>query len=369
MTLPRPTGPYTVGCTDVEFESLTGRLVLSRIYYPSSATPEQVKDEERGMWLPSSHYYPGYGYYSRIPSWISGPMFRYVAGHVKTWSYHQLALAGSASIKGLILFSHGLGGIRTTYSSVCCELASHGYILAAVEHRDGSAAMSRDAFGRTIEYQRPTPNNEFNFRNAQLSVRIDELEAVRLLVLEGHSARLVAHEAHVLEALRGGLQESPARENVVAMGHSMGAATALFYASKHPVSTVIGLDPWMYPLPADHVLPPGPKVLVISMASFLWPQNGDRIRQLSDSHPGERQWVTVARSDHIDQSDIPIVLPALLRMRMRTRGNLEPVEVLELTRKLCVDFLLKGVLERCEHVTTLQGEDAKAGTWKEREEG
>ena len=35
----------------------------------------------------------------------------------------------------VIIFSHGLGSMRTTYSGICCDLASHGYIVTSVEHR------------------------------------------------------------------------------------------------------------------------------------------------------------------------------------------------------------------------------------------
>lgn len=34
-----------------------------------------------------------------------------------------------------LIFSHGLGSYRSMYSTINAELASRGYIVAAVEHR------------------------------------------------------------------------------------------------------------------------------------------------------------------------------------------------------------------------------------------
>jgi len=38
-----------------------------------------------------------------------------------------------------MIFSHGLGGTRNSYSHLVGSLASHGTVVFAIEHRDGSA--------------------------------------------------------------------------------------------------------------------------------------------------------------------------------------------------------------------------------------
>ncbi|KAH6619553.1 platelet-activating factor acetylhydrolase, isoform II-domain-containing protein [Chaetomium sp. MPI-SDFR-AT-0129] len=57
--------------------------------------------------------------------------------HQKEEDHHQ-----SKPTFPVVIFSHGLGGSRTLYSSICGELASHGLIVVAVEHRDGSGART-----------------------------------------------------------------------------------------------------------------------------------------------------------------------------------------------------------------------------------
>ena len=42
----------------------------------------------------------------------------------------------------VVVFSHGLGGFRTTYSQYCGDLASHGSVVFAIESRDGSGPAS-----------------------------------------------------------------------------------------------------------------------------------------------------------------------------------------------------------------------------------
>lgn len=82
-----------------------------------------------------------------------------------------------------MVFSHGLGGSRNTYSHYCGSLASHGMVVLAPEHRDGSGPVSYiravDAYpARSVDYRRIShaPSAEvYQGRDEQLSVRLWEL--------------------------------------------------------------------------------------------------------------------------------------------------------------------------------------------------
>ena len=95
----------------------------------------------------------------------------------------------------VMIFSHGLAGSRNTYSHLVGSIASHGVIVIAPEHRDGSTAISyirgvptRGAgekagskHSRTVEYKKlphtPSPEVE-DGRNEQLKIRLWELGLV-----------------------------------------------------------------------------------------------------------------------------------------------------------------------------------------------
>lgn len=71
----------------------------------------------------------------RIPRLISASAFRWLAGSLKLRAAENVPLHTPKQQLPVIVFSHGLAGIRTTYSTICTDLASHGFIVAAIEHR------------------------------------------------------------------------------------------------------------------------------------------------------------------------------------------------------------------------------------------
>jgi platelet-activating factor acetylhydrolase len=94
----------------------------------------------------------------------------------------------------LLLFSHGVGCSRLMYSALCGELAARGYVVACVEHRDGtspsSTVMARDGSRRTLDWlewsdlEWPAlapdrqPTDDTTLRHEQIRFRVAELEAV-----------------------------------------------------------------------------------------------------------------------------------------------------------------------------------------------
>lgn len=146
----------------------------------------------------------------------------------------------------VMIFSHGLAGSRNAYSHLAGSIASHGVIVIAPEHRDGSTPISyiRDvptvsATGeksavkhskRTIRYRKiphvPSPEVEAG-RTAQLKTRMWELGCIHDSLLKIGEGKLISNLntssvsllpfANKMEVLKPG--------SIIFAGHSFGAAT------------------------------------------------------------------------------------------------------------------------------------------------
>ena len=271
-----------------------------------------------------------------------------------------------------IMFSHGLGGSRTAYSSLCGEFAGLGFVVCAVEHRDGTVPRTfinhtkeglgsrkeREATGLIdhLEDERrhswdvqdfifpkqnpqdTSPSNEkgvdHELRSAQIRMRIAEIEEAYAIIQKINGGAGLAIAAQNLrnaggigastrglsgvdwEAWKGRIHTSEA----TMVGHSFGAATTielLRQDERFPwVSQGIMYDIWgMVLKPTEsqpHNLISKPLLGINSEAFMYWPDNFDAARFVCEEarSQGSPAWLmTVRGTVHISQSDFPLLYP------------------------------------------------------------
>jgi len=153
----------------------------------------------------------------------------------------------------LVVFSHGLGGCAEMYTGLCASLASHGFVVCAIEHRDGSGCFARSTEGEMIPYKRYDGPKLSNYTK-------ETMVDYRAPFLRQRVHETVGSIRHLLTEKAGmfaGLEKSP----VHLMGHSFGAATMILVSQQleegiiDPCHCSIGsvtlLDPWLFPLKDD----------------------------------------------------------------------------------------------------------------------
>lgn len=92
-----------------------------------------------------------------------------------------------------MVFSHGLGGSRNAYSHICGSLASHGVVVVAPEHRDGSCPVSlvhtpeEKEKIKPVEYKKlphQASTEVYEARDEQLRVRLWEIGLIHDALLK-----------------------------------------------------------------------------------------------------------------------------------------------------------------------------------------
>lgn len=156
------------------------------------------------------------------------------------------------------------------YSNTCCELASRGYLVAALEHRDGSCCYSyyykskEDAQNKIttdIEYEPfVLGKTHHKQRKRQVDYRAKECGKVVDFLTELNEGK-VPHNVITdvptkleiefdLKDLVGNLDLG----SLTMAGHSFGGATALLTLhQRKEFKQGILLDPWMYPIKDDEL--------------------------------------------------------------------------------------------------------------------
>jgi hypothetical protein len=145
---PQPTGPYSVGkvarmLTDPtrtnRYNIPTNSSFMCTIWYPA--------DPPAAGTLPAPYTQPA------VVSDINGNSFGWpvqwatVMTNCITSAYANILMASGTNRFPVIVYSHGGGTDRTINSQITIDLASHGYIVASVDHIDCHCTVFPDARG------------------------------------------------------------------------------------------------------------------------------------------------------------------------------------------------------------------------------
>ncbi|XP_027561717.1 platelet-activating factor acetylhydrolase 2, cytoplasmic [Neopelma chrysocephalum] len=338
LALPRGKGPHHVGCTDVMVGHTRQGLFL-RLFYPCLLRAGATEP----LWIPRSEYCAGLADSTLQRRWCSA-LLSITIGSCRVPVSWNGPFKPCSSGYPLIIFSHGLGAFRTLYSSVCTELASWGFVVAALEHRDHSAATTyfcTAEAGREewIPFQRvPQGQKEFYFRNKQVHQRAEEcVRALRLFkdITSGKSVLNILHQDLDLSVLKGNIDLA----KVAVMGHSFGGVTAVLALVKEPsFRCAVALDAWMFPL-ENLLYPEVPRpVLFINTEKFQTPESVAKMKRLS-SRNSQTKIITVLGTVHESQTDFAFLPGKLISRIFGARGTLDPNKALAITSQAALAFL------------------------------
>ncbi len=245
---PQPTGNYAVGTKLFHFvdqyrlgaytPKKQEREVMVRLWYPT-----QIKKGDNYSYLGNTMpiFQQSFADYYKIPLWMSKLLWR----NIKTHAFVDAPIAPGEEKYPVILFSHGLlGPSSEMYVSIIENLASHGYLVAAIDHPyfnwltqlpDGTIASS---IPLSAQFEKMTQNEQRAFQSKAIEIYKADM---KLVVDE-----LTKLNENAQSFFYGHLD----LDKIGVMGHSAGGTAAIeFCRIDDRCKAAVDLDGWY-----DHVI-------------------------------------------------------------------------------------------------------------------
>lgn len=328
-SFPTPSGRYAVGVTVAQWtdhqrpelataDEADHRMVVAQIWYPAHGT----RDADRSRYLGRTEHEArlvsaAEARYLGLPGFALSHL---VHAHATALPDTQVLATGEKL--PIVLFSPGLGGVRTQNTAWAEELASRGYAVAALDHPYDSAAVTFTN-GRTVGTQVAATGDD-----AEDNRRAAQWTAIRAADLSFALTQLTSDPP---PPLKGRLDSAQA----AVTGHSLGGAAALLAARQDQRFTaVINIDGYPRdPTPSRYDQP----ALAITHELHAgddpaYPRQLDEVLQLSTT-AGYR--LEVPGTTHLSFTDAPLFLPPIPTL-IGTHGRQASTR---LTADITTDFL------------------------------
>jgi predicted dienelactone hydrolase len=238
FTLPKPTGSYDVGIkyfhlidenrTDPFLDTSTKqRELMIKVFYPA-------KKDETKPFSPYFHNSPEliklFSTFYNLPDFVFDHL-----NLVKTNSKDDLPISDQQQRYPVVLFSHGAGTTMEVQTSQSEDLASHGYIVVAVDHTYVSAA--------TV-----FPDRIVSHKEATTDFNTPEPAEIITQIMADDSKFVIDKLSEMNDGAIDSLFTGKIKlDSIGIIGHSVGGAVAYNLAINDPrVKAAINLDGRVY---------------------------------------------------------------------------------------------------------------------------
>ncbi|MFJ4094336.1 alpha/beta hydrolase family protein [Kitasatospora sp. NPDC089913] len=305
---PEPTGGFAVGTRVLQWtdqqrpETFTPdpadrRTVVVQLWYPAGRSPagapraQYLGRTEAEARTVAGALAGGVG----LPDFLMDGVPR-----ARSRSVFDAPVAGDGGRFPVVLFSPGSGGVRTQNTAWAEELASHGYLVAALDHPYDSAAVVL-ADGRTVTTETSSSGDadqDEKLAAGWTAVRAADLGFV-LSQLEG------LDRAGSGDPLTGRLDTGRA----AVTGHSMGGAAALQAARQdHRFRAVVDLDGFPHG-PASPSLDRPVLAMTQALTGATDARYLPRLTEALAANTATSYRLTVPGAAHLSFMDGPLYLP------------------------------------------------------------
>lgn len=337
--LPETTGPYAVG-------TFTTFLVDENRLEKYTEEPDDKRELVVQVWYPAANadgqpadYLPDLD--------VAGPVIAeqfglppFLVGHVnltKLDIWQDVPVAADGASFPLIIFSHGLTGIRMQNTTMVRELVSHGYVVAAIEHSYANA-ITIFPDGRIFVYEpsRIFPSGESN-----------PVEGNPLVRTWANDISFVLDTMTAWQDEDGHLLNGRLNLNQVGIfGHSTGGgATMQFCLQDARCKAGIGLDSWLLPV-GDTVLAQDPTqpFMFIGTPRWLGADNKARGEAVFHNLTADGYNLAIANTQHYDFTDLVLLSP--LTPQIGLSGTINSAYSLTIQNEYLLAFFDQYLRER-----------------------
>jgi len=330
----KPGGPLQVGTRTIVLTDASRRELYSgrdeprkfmiQVWYPAAPRPTDV----RAPWMARADIVaPAIASFLNLPSFFLDHL-----AYATSPAYQDAPLAPQDGGYPVILFSHGWDGFASQNTNQVIALASHGYVVVAMQHTYGAIATvfpdGQVAYNNPDALPDNMPDPGYTDKARTL---VDQWVGDMKFALDfmtAQNADAASPFANALDLSRVGV-----------FGHSTGAGATIQFCGTDPrCKTGLTEDAFMTPV-SQSLLDTGVTQPFFFMFSQAWADNsGSKNNRLFDgfySHlPTPEPVVTILGTRHHDFTDLPLLSP--LAAQLDLKGPINGQRVI----KILNDYLL-----------------------------